>query len=731
MRVDELDVPTEVVGILADEGIMELHPPQAEAVPLALEGRNLVVAIPTASGKSLIGYLPALKHVLEGRGKVLYIVPLRALASEKYDDLRRFASLGVRVRMTIGDYDSEDKGLEGADIIVATSEKADSLMRHRSGWMESISLVIADEVHLIHDPGRGPTLEVALTKLRRANPELQVIALSATIRNARELADWLEAELVASDWRPTPLKEGIYLGGVIRFTDNSTREVKELSDPVWSLVRDSVEEGGQVLVFVNTRRSTESLAKKYAPKMRKLLGRVGEEDAEAIVDGEPEPTTVGKSLATCVKGGVAFHNAGLSNVQRKQVESAFKEGRIKLIVATPTLAAGINLPARRVIVRDVYRFEGNAGMTPIPVLEVKQMCGRAGRPRFDPYGEAILLPRDESDGWFLMENYLLNEPEEIFSKLGAEPVLRSHILALIATDTATSREGVMDFLNATFFAHQAELIGLEEAVDNVLDFLRREEMVKGDDRIYSTFFGKRVSDLYIDPHSAVKLRDALRGFSRGGSVYGLLQAVCSAPDMLTMYLRRNDYEWLAEMAAEREEELLLPPPEDEGEYDFFLSEMKTACALEDWIEEREEDEILQRFNMGPGDLRNKVETADWLLYSMRELANIFNKDAYPDLTELITRMKYGVKKELLDLVRLKGVGRARARVLFAAGHRDLDSLREVDVRRLSSLPKIGPNLARSIKEQVGTPVEGPLEEKAAEEEKKEEDRSNQSSLFDF
>jgi helicase len=166
------------------------------------------------------------------------------------------------------------------------------------------------------------------------------------------------------------------------------------------------------------------------------------------------------------------------------------------------------------------------------VLEIKQMCGRAGRPKYDKFGEAVLIARNEDERSFLFDNYLLGETEEIFSKLGSEDVLRSHILALIATSTTNSKPSLMDFLNSTFFAHQTTMLGIEEAVDGVLDFLRAEEMVREEDLFKATFFGRRVSDLYIDPMSAVKMRDALRSFKTGMGDFGFLHAACATPDML-------------------------------------------------------------------------------------------------------------------------------------------------------------------------------------------------------
>ncbi len=735
MRLEELGLPPGVVDILKEEGITSLYPPQETAVPLALKGKNLFLAVPTASGKSLVAYLAALRHVLERGGKALYIVPLRALAAEKYDDLRRFEPLGVRVGAAVGDFDSPDPELDRYDIIVATSEKADSLLRHRSSWLQKISLVVADEVHLIHDPERGPTLEITLTKFRRFNPELQVIALSATVKNSKELASWLDAEHVSSEWRPTPLKEGVYMDGEVQFTDNSKRRIAEQGDPVWSLVRDSIKEGGQALVFVNTRRSTEALAMKMAPLMKEVMPeKVRLEQEEDLLQDHGEPTSIGKKLRSCVHKGVAFHNAGLTNEQRRMVEDAFKKGRIKAIVATPTLAAGINLPARRVIIREVYRFEGGIGNVPIPVLEIKQMCGRAGRPKYDKFGEAILIAKSEEERSFLFENYLLGETEEIFSKLGSESVLRSHILALIATSTTNSKSSLMDFLNSTFFAHQTTMLGMEEAVDGVLDFLRGEEMLREEDHFKASFFGRRVSDLYIDPISAVKMRDALRAFKPGMGAFGFIHAACATPDMLPLYLRRSDNDWLETKVVEKGAELLLPIPADLGEYEFFLAEVKTACVLDDWLEEMEEEPLLDKYGIGPGDLRSKVELGDWLLYSMRELSNIFNKDAYAPLTELMARVRYGVRRELLDLVKLRGVGRARARSLFDHGVKTLDDVRAVEVGRLARIPKVGEALAKSIKEQVGesprTANPAPMAPKKEEAQPEDKGRS-QRSLFDF
>jgi len=281
MKIAELDLPTEIRDFYEASGIKELYPPQAEAVKKGfLDGKSLLAAIPTASGKTLLAEMAMLKSIAAG-GKALYIVPLRALASEKFERFRQFEGLGVKAGISTGDYDSKDEWLKDRDIIVATSEKTDSLLRNGAPWLSSLTVVVADEVHLIDSANRGPTLEVTLAKLKRLNPSLQVIALSATIGNAKELADWMKAELVVSDWRPTELKEGVFFGRAINFS-NEKRTIKTPGpDDVQALVSDTLAEGGQCIVFANTRKSSESIAHKLARSLSKKLSE--EEKAVFLV----------------------------------------------------------------------------------------------------------------------------------------------------------------------------------------------------------------------------------------------------------------------------------------------------------------------------------------------------------------------------------------------------------------------------------------------------------------
>ena len=739
MDVNELDISADIVDALNEQGYVTLHPPQAEALPKALAGENLVVAVPTASGKSLIAYITALKAIIEKGKKVLYIVPLKALASEKKDDMDKFASrLGFKTAISIGDLDSEDRWLNDADFIVATSEKADSLIRHGSKLIDDIGLVIADEIHLIHDPSRGPTLEVALTKLKRKHGEMQIIALSATISNANDLAMWLDADLVKMDWRPIPLHEGVYYNWEVTFENGVSFDVPQGKDDIWEMVKQTIDDGGQCIIFVNSRRSTESLAVKYSPNMKAIGGRQLSDEERSVIEGDADSTSLGRKLSACIACGMAFHNAGLTARQRKYVEDNFRNGNIKCIVATPTLAAGINLPARRVIVRDTKRFESNSGNTPIPVMEIKQMCGRAGRPGYDPFGEAILVAKSYDDYENLMDNYVQCDTESIMSKLGNEKVLRNHVLGLIATGDAGSAEDVISFIRDTFYGSESELYGIESAVENIIDFLVEQGMAErfGDD-VGILPFGKRVSDLYIDPESAVILREAVTKMTLETEDFPILLAVAMTPDVLGLYPKKKDEDRLASLEQEWEGKFLVDPPQyDDYQYEYFMGDLKTAWLIEEWASETDEDTITEMMGIGPGDIRSRVDMMDWLLYAMTEISLIYRPECTKMLRNLAVRVRYGIGRELMELVSLKGVGRARARILYDRGIRDLKDVAKKDVNELGSIPGIGQALARKIKEQTGNAKEEkeerfvptPIDD---EEEAVPVSKPKQRNLFDF
>jgi len=717
MKMEELvsfGIPEEVLKIISGSGVSGLYPPQQEALGSgALEGKNLVLAIPTAAGKTLIAELIMLKSILKDRGKCLYIVPLRALAGEKYEEFKgKYGSLGVRVGISTGDFDAVDSGLSRYDILVATSEKVDSLLRHRAKWLaEIVSVVVLDEVHLIDEPGRGPTLEILTARLKQVNPKLQILALSATVKNADEIAEWLKAELVKSEWRPVPLKKGIYFRNAIKFNDGGKQKL-DVGDEeaLTALAADTVQGGGQALVFVNTRRSSQASAELIARNIMRSLSQDEKEDLDAVakvIEGAlGESTRTCRELADCVRKGTAFHHAGLHHTQRKSVEGAFRKNLLKIICATPTLAMGVNLPSRRTIIRDYKRYVEPYGQVLIPVLEFHQMAGRAGRPQYDKYGEAVLIAKSKSEVDALFEKFVNAEPERITSKLATEPALRTHVLSSIAANYVSDERALLEFMGGTFFAHQYGMTDVERVVKLVLDFLEQEEMIKRDgEMLLATEFGQRVSMLYIDPLSAVILRDGLKGVAKTAPTeVGLLHLSCHTPDMGNLYLRQDDYADLEAFYLLHGEELLTPIPDQFKEpekFEALLAELKTTQMLQSWMNETREDDIHEMFGIGAGDIRRSADTARWLLYSAHELASLFRaRAALSPLRKLQQRIRHGIREELLELVQLRGIGRVRGRSLFRSGYRKLSDVEKASEQELARVPYIGAETARSIKRQI-------------------------------
>ncbi len=693
MEIYDIPLNSEWLKVFEDEGIRYLYPPQEEAIKKLFSGKNLVVAIPTASGKTLIGYIAILRAFKMGL-KSVYIVPLRALAMEKYEELRRFEKFGMKVALAMGDYDSPAGYLKYYDVVIATSEKMDSILRHDLEYAYNLGVVIVDEVHLLGEASRGPTLEMVISKIRDVNDEAQIIALSATINNSQEIAEWLNGEHVYSEFRPVPLRLGVYYDDTLLFEDGEKVEIKHDAINIGNLVKRSIELGGQVLIFVNRRKSAESLAEKLRRRVEGYLSEEDKSELHALADSimDEEYTIYSERIAKLIRHGVAFHHAGLSNRHRSIVERAFKNRWLKVIVATPTLAAGINLPSRTVIVRDVTRYDGFSSVY-IPVMEVKQMLGRAGRPKYDKYGEGIIYARSEKRAQDYIEMYIRGEIEDIESQLSNESALRTHILALIASDMINKEEEIFEFFKKTFYGFKMPVENLEKKIERILDFLEEYEFIKRKRLILATPLGKRTSDLYIDPYTAIIFRKC---YEHNFDIFCILHTISCTPDMNPIRAKRSELEELFSLAYTHE----LAIDEFDVDQDTFFGALKTASILMDWIAETSQDKIIERYDIGPGDLHGRVELADWLLYAFEEIGKVLHYPHIRDVENLRLRVKYGVREELLPIVSLRGVGRVRARRLFDSGFDSIEKLKKANVSTLMIIPGIGRKLAEEILKQV-------------------------------
>jgi helicase len=378
-----------------------------------------------------------------------------------------------------------------------------------------------------------------------------------------------------------------------------------------------------------------------------------------------------------------------------------------VLTATPTLAFGVNLPARIVVIQDYRRFEAGFGNYPISVLEYKQMAGRAGRPKYDKFGESVLIAKTSDEADYLMESYVMAKPEKIWSRLAVEKIIRAHVLAIVASDFAHSEEGIYEFFAKTFYAYQYDVKAIKNIIDKILKSLYDEQMLDfSKNGVCATKFGKRVSELYIDPLSAVIIRDAICSKPACLTDFGLLALVSHTSDMgpvMRPYARVFDVLTL-QLEKHRDELFTEVPSEyvDHFTYEQFLGEIKTALVMKSWIEEVSEEKLIEQFGVQPGDLYRTIENAKWLIHATDELAQLFGqKEILPLTGELVERVSKGIKSELLPIVKLEGVGRARGRIMFNAGYKSIEDLKSASIEDLTNLPLVGPRLAKKIKEQVG------------------------------
>ncbi len=738
-----------IYDILKENGITELRPPQKKVMDRGIlnKNKNFLICIPTASGKTVIGEIAVINHLLNkdktptGK-KGIFIVPLKALASEKYEEFKeKYEKYGLKVALSIGDFDEKEE-LSGYDLIITTAEKLDSLIRHRIEWINEVSVVIVDEIHLIGDEGRGGTLEVLLTKLKNRY-NIQIIGLSATIGNPEEFSEWLDAELIMDDWRPIELKKGIFYDNKIVFIDNYTGKLidkkidKVSNNGILNLVVDSVLNGGSCLVFCNSKKGAVNEAKKLNLKKYLPNNYLDENElqniSEEILEALDQPTEVCKMLAECIKNGVAFHHAGLTYEQRKIVEDAFRKRIIKAICCTPTLSVGINTPCRRAIVKDLMRYSGK-GMTPISKMEIHQCIGRAGRPKLDPYGEGIIYVNNSNID--IAKNYLTGNVEEIYSKLSNQKILRTHILGLITTGEIKNKTDLEEFIKNTFYAHQYKnTYKILENIEKIVNFLERNNFIECFDNdlnsnsknhcenknkinmlvfdsdyslsiksksfsenisYYTTPLGKRVSELYIDPLSAEII---INGMNNLYKTYNNTNSNINILYILYIISKTTEMQPVVRVRKSEEDNLVYEMINLNIDDDLSMENLgyfKNAKILYDWINEVPEDVILKKYNIEPGILRYKVEQSKWMVHSAKEIFNLLNiKNEYIKhcLDNLEIRIEYGAKQDIIELLKIRHIGRVRSRKLYNANIKSIEDIVS-NPKKVASI--VGEKVAKKI-----------------------------------
>lgn len=734
MKIEKLDLEPKVIDFLKSEGYEELFEPQEQSVKAGLfdEKKNFLITIPTASGKTLIAMLAILSHLSKHKTKVVYLTPLRALTSEKFEEFKKLEKLNlgrkIKVALSTGDSKEKKEKLEDADVIFLTNESMDANLVFQKDWIYDIGLVVSDEIHLIGDNTRGPTLEIILTRFKSGfigkNPP-KIIGLSATISNSNELADWLNCELVESTFRRVPLSEAVYSRHIITNQDreetegNFAKNRQESRHPkAWiGLGLDTVAEKHQCLIFAMTRKNAVAWAKEAGldvvkelkPNQKKELEKISK---KILPKEDYDNTKLTSELAKTVKNGTAFHHAGLDQRCRTIIENAFKNRHIKLLTATPTLAAGVNLPARRVVIPSVMRYTNN-GLEKISILEYKQMCGRAGRPQYDDMGESIIIAKGYPDE--ILEHYVDGEPEPLESKtLDEDSSLRINLLGFIYTASKfnpTSYEKIIKFFSQTFAAYQlSDDSVLEKKVTKQLEKLKEYGMITDENGFEPTKFGIRIFYLRIDPETAFDMTGYIEDYLRGTKhTFGILYMITNLHEFYSQYSIPDKYQG--------DMDDLIDPNEKLYRNQEFLREycFKSLLILYKWIDAMTYQDMSDHFDAEPGDIFYIKENAKNLVYIFTEIIKFWRDYAkenkqkkivseYQSLIDesdlLKLQIQHGVPEKYLELVKIKQIGRVRAQILYKNGFKNRLDLEKAKIEKLAKIDKIGLTIANNIKAEL-------------------------------
>ena len=665
--------------------IKEFNPAQKAVIDSGyLEDKsNYIISIPTASGKTVLGVLPALKTILDG-GKAVYAAPLLSIQNEKVKEFKAFEKHNIKV----------GKHPSSSDLSVMVFESFDALTRFSWNVLRDIDTLIIDEFHMIGEYSRGPTLEAAITRAKIINPSMRIIALSATLRNIEEIEGWLEGTCVEHDYRPVPLNREVL--------DCEMFNTKNKNDIIVKIVEKSNEDKSQALSFVSTRRFTESLAtyvskkinKKINVEQRKRFKEVADKILEVPKKKGSLPTSTCLKLAETVEYGVAFHHAGLFNEQKEIIEDEFRNGNILMITATPSLMYGVNLPSKTVVIRDHTRWTSN-GPQPIPVFDYEQMSGRAGRPQYDDVGYSYLIAKTMDEAQNLQDFYIDGEIELTNSKLvDNKDAIYRQIIAQIASSLSKTLDELTDFFGKTLYGYQMKNNpsmslfaedSLKFELESALEFLLQNGIIRATpEGLKTTEFGNLIAKSNYSVETAVKIKEYINQTNEI-NVEEFIYALCETPDLpLISFKGRKSKD---------------PVRDKLSECGLFAADIgnpeATAVSLIEWINERNEFEIENKYSVYSASTRRSAYEASHLVKFAKNTSEVLgNYSHLKEYDELTARLYYGVKEDIIPLVvSVKRLGRKRARNLVKIFGNDLSG---VSKKELQKVEGIGPKLAEKI-----------------------------------
>ena len=663
--------------------IKEFNPAQKAVIESGyLEDKsNYIISIPTASGKTVLGILPALKTILNG-GKAIYAAPLLSIQNEKVKEFKAFEEHGIKV----------GKHPSNSDLSVMVFESFDALTRFSWNVLREVDTLIIDEFHMIGEYSRGPTLESAITRAKIINPSLRIIALSATLKNIDEIEQWLDGKTVEHNYRPVPLNKEVL--------DAEMFNTKNKNDVIVKIVEKAIEDNSQALSFVSTRRFTESLATYVAKKIDKKTTKEQKQKFKQVADKVPKkkgslPTTTCLKLAEAAEKGVVFHHAGLFNEQKEIIEDEFRKGNILMITATPSLMYGVNLPSKYVVIRDHTRWTSN-GPASIPVFDYEQMSGRAGRPQYDDVGYSYLVAKTMDEAFDLEARYVNGEIELTNSKLiDNKDAIYKQIIAQIASSLSKNLDDLNDFFGKTLYGFQMknnpsmsmfDQDSLNWELESALEFLLQNGIIRATpEGLKTTDFGNLIAKSNYAVETAVKIKEYVSTMEKLNPAE-MIYALAETPDLpLISFKGRKSKD---------------PVRDKLSECGLFAVDIgnpeATAVSLIEWIDERNEYEIENAYNVYSASTRRSAYEASRLVkFAKNTLEVLGNYSNLKDMDYLSARLYYGVKEDIIPLVvGVKRLGRKRARLLMKTFG---DNLSEASEKELQKVEGIGPKLAGKVK----------------------------------
>ncbi|RJR42795.1 MAG: DEAD/DEAH box helicase [Desulfobacteraceae bacterium] len=729
MRFDLLEafgLDPGIIAILKEKYGPELLPIQEKAFKEhhILSGGNFIIFAVTSAGKTLVGEILSLFNASKGR-RVFYLVPTKALAEEKFEQFGEdYEKAGIHTVISTHDRREFDERIEEGNfhIAVVVYEKLQALLVKNPRLITEVGLIVVDELQYISEEDRGASLEILLTKILLSQNGPQLVGLSAVLGKCEKLAEWLNARMLKQEKRPVELRKGVFFDGRFSYREfNADREgeeewfpiqAKDLFDQMVETARYLVQgKGEQTVLFVKDKPTTESVGRKLSkvidlPPARKAIDELLNMEESVSRD----------LLISLLEKGIGIHNADLSWEERDIVERYVRDGEIRVLCSTTTLAVGMNLPMKNAVLDPrKWHFDKKTRSlvrTAIPVSDFENMGGRVGRFGFvEDFGRAVFVTSSYVDFKALYEKYVQGELEELVPALDSREIDK-HIHNLVASGFCHSPEEIKRFLQSTFAGKSTWNSELEDEdydriIRETIDLSLKWGLIKkdGKETLQSTQIGKIVASKGVMLETVFHFLDFLHNADPSSITdLELLTLMALSRDAYSAYIpmkakekgyRGYRLELQKAVADEMEEGKSIFKGILVGSTRLAYEEeraIKKALMLRKWISPTETRDVENEYFIYSGAIKRLGEDFSWLAETLADLAREVKwEERVVKKVELLgKRLIYGVSAEGLPLseIRLRGLGRTYINQLVRNGYDTPQAIADVPLQELERiLPK--------------------------------------------